>query len=101
MGTLQILLIYARKRFDWDSVAASGFMSIVNVCRVLGLLLILPVLTRLVRGRGSPQTSGHRGSDMLDINIIRVTVVFDMIGYIGYALTPSPPRATIALRAER
>lgn len=89
MGTLNIILIYARKRFHWDAIASSGFLSAVNICRVTGLIFILPIVTRWIRGPRSEQPVGHRGSDGLDLGIIRVSIVFDLIGYMGYAFTPS------------
>lgn len=89
MGTMQIIILYGRKRFHWDPLQSSGFLSAVNVCRVTGLIVILPALTRWIRGPVTGQSSGHRGSDMLDIGIIRVAILFDLIGYLGYAITPS------------
>lgn len=89
MGTMQIVLIYAEYRFGWTAVTASMYLSAVNVCRVLGLVTLLPALTRIFRGPMSQQSGGHKGSDMLDINIIRGAVVFEFFGYLGYAFTPS------------
>ncbi|KIW51650.1 hypothetical protein PV05_10350 [Exophiala xenobiotica] len=89
MGTMQIIIIYAEYRFGWSAVDSSMFLSAVNVCRVLGLVLLLPLLTRIFRGPAVSQSAGHKGADMLDINIIRGTILFDLLGYIGYALTPS------------
>jgi MFS family permease len=85
MGTLQVILIYAEFKFGWDAVKSSMFLSAVNLCRVVGLVVGLPLLTRLVRGPLKKQTSGHRGADRLDINIIRSAILFDLLGYIGYA----------------
>lgn len=95
MGTINIILIYAQYRFGWDEVAASLYVSAVNVCRVLALVVLLPLLIKWFRKQGN-QEQGHRGSDLLDINIIRVSLVFDLIGYLGYALTPNGPVMVIA-----
>lgn len=89
MGTMQIILIYSRKRFHWDAIASSGFISAANVCRVAGLALVLPLLTRWIRGPALKRAQAHRGSDKLDLGIIRVSILFDLIGYMGYAFTPS------------
>ncbi|KAL2419810.1 hypothetical protein ABEF95_005072 [Exophiala dermatitidis] len=89
MGTMQIIIIYAEYRFGWTAVDSSMFLSAVNVCRVLALVSILPILTRIFRGPAQEHSAGHKGADMLDINIIRVSILFDLLGYIGYALTPS------------
>lgn len=96
MGTMQIVLIYARKRFHWDPTQSAGYLSTVNICRVSVLLFILPLITRWVRGPASEQPKGHRGSDKLDLGIIRVSIIFDLIGYLGYAFTPSGPVMVIS-----
>lgn len=88
MGTMNIILIYAQFRFGWNEVAASLYVSAVNICRVSALIIGLPLLVRLFRNHGN-QEKGHRGSDLLDINIIRGSLIFDLIGYLGYALTPN------------
>lgn len=85
MGTLQIILIYAEFKFGWDAVKSSIFLSAVNFCRVIALVVGLPLLTRWVRGPMKTQSSGHRGADRLDINIVRGAILFDLLGYIGYA----------------
>lgn len=87
MGTINIILIYAQYRFGWDEVAASLYVSSVNICRVLALIGLLPLLIRMFRNQADP--SGHFGADKLDISIIRGSLVFDLIGYLGYALTPN------------
>ena len=89
MGTMQIIIIYAEYRFGWTAVNSSMYLSAVNVCRVLGLVVVLPLLTRIFRGPQQMHSKGHKGSDMLDIWIIRGSVIFDLLGYVGYALTTS------------
>jgi len=89
MGTMQIVLIYSRKRFHWDAVASAGYLSTVNVCRVTALVLVIPLLTRWIRGPAAQHSAGHRGADRLDLGVIRVSIIFDLIGYMGYAFTPS------------
>jgi MFS family permease len=86
MGTLGVILIYPQYVFGWDPIQASQFLSITNICRVSGLLIILPLVTRIYRRPVPPgQQSGHRGADMLDIRIVRVAILLDLIGYVGYA----------------
>jgi hypothetical protein len=89
MGTMQIIIIYAEYRFGWTAVNASMYLSAVNVCRVMGLVLLLPLLTRIFRGPQHLQSKGHKGSDMLDIWIIRGAILFDLLGYVGYAIGPT------------
>jgi MFS family permease len=86
MGAMGIILIYPQYVFGWDPIQASSFLSIANVCRVTGLFIVLPLITRLFRGpMRSDRQSGHRGADLLDIRIIRVAILLDLIGYAGYA----------------
>ncbi|KAK4934809.1 hypothetical protein LTR66_015538, partial [Elasticomyces elasticus] len=91
MGTSQIILIYARKQFHFTAVDSAAFLSTVNVVRVSALLLVLPLLTRVFRGPASArmESKGHRGSDRLDVGIIRIAVILDLIGYLGYAIAPT------------
>ncbi|KAL2013723.1 hypothetical protein VTN00DRAFT_1248 [Thermoascus crustaceus] len=84
MGTVQVIIIYAEYMFDWGNYESSIFVSLVNTVRVINLLVILPAVTRIVRGPQSGQQP-NTGSDMLDIVIIRLSILFDMAGYIGYA----------------
>ena len=85
MGTMQIVLIYAQYMFGWDAVTSSIFLSTVNISRVSALILFLPLVTRLVRGPLGQSSTTRHGADMLDINAIRAAVLFDLLGYVGYA----------------
>jgi len=89
MGTMQIILIYAEFRFGWDAVKSSIFLSAANLCRVSALIVGLPLLTRWVRGPLKKQSSEARGADRLDINIVRCAILFDLLGYVGYATVQS------------
>lgn len=86
LGTAQVVIIYAEYMFGWGNVESSMFVFIVNIVRVVNLLLILPLVTRIFR---KPSTEEHSvaGSDMLDVTLIRLSIVFDVIGYVGYALS--------------
>ena len=86
MGTVQIILIYAEFQFGWTAVDSSKFLSAVNICRVIALVILLPLVVRIVRGPQKDRSAArHRGSDLLDVNIIRIALLFDLIGYVGYA----------------
>ncbi|MCJ1399770.1 hypothetical protein MMC11_002973 [Xylographa trunciseda] len=89
MGSLTVVLIYAGYRFHLDTYQQTIFLSIINTCRVTVLIVILPLLVRLVRGPASRSSQRNSGSDQLDLAIIRIAIVFDMVGYIGYATSPS------------
>ncbi|MCJ1246903.1 hypothetical protein MMC30_004114 [Trapelia coarctata] len=85
MGSMTIVLLYSEYMFGWGTFESSRFLSIVNTCRVCILILVLPVITRLVRGPHSKYTPRSSGSDSLDLALIRVAIAFDLLGYIGYA----------------
>jgi MFS family permease len=88
MGTIQIIILYAEYIFGWKTYDSSVFLSIANSGRVFTLLVILPTITRLIRG---PQqgTQANSGSDWLDILCIRLAILFDLLGYIGFSLSKS------------
>ncbi|KAF2862433.1 MFS general substrate transporter [Piedraia hortae CBS 480.64] len=85
MGSMTVLIIYTNYQFGWKTFESARFMSIVNSSRVFCLVAVLPVLTKYFRG-----TAGKRkrtdGTDRFDLVIIRVAVLFDTLGYFGYAL---------------
>ena len=85
MGSMTIVVIYSGYQFGWTTFQSSLFMSINSTCRVTTLLVILPTIVRLVRGRTNHAEQRQSGSDSLDLIIIRTAVLFDMAGYIGYA----------------
>ncbi|KAH8702414.1 putative tetracycline-efflux transporter [Talaromyces proteolyticus] len=88
MGTMQIIILYAEYMFGWHNFETSIFISITNITRVITLLVILPMVTRLIRG---PQqsTQTNSGSDRLDITCIQLAILFELLGYIGYSLSRS------------
>ncbi|KKY29098.1 putative tetracycline-efflux transporter [Phaeomoniella chlamydospora] len=85
MGTMNIIIIYAQFVFGWSGFESSAFLSATNICRVGALVVILPAVTRFVRGRAGSQPASHEGADKLDLYLIRFSIVFDLFGYIGYA----------------
>lgn len=89
MGTVQVIIIYAEYMFNWGSVESSIFMSIINIVRVVNLFLVFPIIARFFR---TPTANDGiiRGSDMLDVVTIRLSVIFDVLGYVGYALSKHP-----------
>lgn len=89
MGTAQVLIIYAEYMFNWGNVESSLFVSIINVVRVVNLFVVLPIVARLFRTPSEDDGVIH-GSDTLDVVLIRLSIVFDVLGYIGYALSRHP-----------
>lgn len=87
MGSMTVVIIYTNYEFGWKTFESARFMTIVNSSRVFCLIVILPILTRLIRGkRGEAKEKKNTGSDLFDLNVIRVAVFFDTLGYLGYAL---------------
>ncbi|EKV12385.1 Tetracycline-efflux transporter, putative [Penicillium digitatum] len=89
LGTVQVIIIYAAYMFNWGSVESSLFVAIINVVRVLNLFLVLPLVSMFFR-TPSKEDGTIRGSDTLDIVLIRISIIFDVLGYIGYALSKTP-----------
>ena len=88
MGSMTIIVIYTNYMFGWKSFESGRFMTIVNTSRVFGLLVILPTLTRYVRGKPNPANSQkNTGCDRFDLNVIRAAVFFDTLGYLGYTMS--------------
>ncbi|KAI4116337.1 MAG: hypothetical protein LQ338_007733 [Usnochroma carphineum] len=85
MGSMTVVLIYSEYMFGWGTFETSIFFSITNICRVTTLIVIMPSISRFVRGPRNTVTMGKSGSDRLDLYLIRAAIFFDMLGYIGYA----------------
>jgi len=86
MGTLGVVVVYIRLQFSWQDWESSKFVSIVNSCRVIALVVLLPLITRVVRGKEGTKKQQNSGSDVFDLSIIRIAILFDMMGYLGYTL---------------
>jgi MFS family permease len=84
IGTSQVIIMYAEYMFGWGNVESSIFVSVINTVRVINLFLVLPVVTRFFT-KQSRRAWAIPGSTKLDIVIIRLSVFFDLLGYIGYA----------------
>jgi MFS family permease len=86
MGAMGVVLVYTRRQFGWHELETGRFVTIVNTSRVIALLVLLPVLTRLVRGKNAHARMRKSGSDLFDLSVIRAAIFFDMMGYLGYVL---------------
>lgn len=86
MGAMGVITLYVRQHFGWQEWESSKFISIANACRVVSLLVVLPLITRLVRGKQGTSKQANSGSDRFDLAIIRIAIFFDMIGYLGFSL---------------
>lgn len=91
MGSMTVILLYSEYAFHWDTFETSIFVSIVNICRVITLLVLLPIFTRIIRGPVSGRSKRDSGSDQIDLGIIRIAILFDLLGYVGYTLVRTGP----------
>lgn len=92
MGSMTVVLLYSEYIFGWDTFATTVFVSLVNSSRVITLLVLLPIITRLIRGPvASGTTPKNSGSDLFDLSIIRIAILFDFLGYVGYTLVRTGP----------
>lgn len=88
MGSMMIIITYTNYMFGWETFESGRFMSIVNSSRVFCLIVVLPSLTRYVRGKQNlEQKQRNTGCDLFDVNVIRASVFFDTVGYLGYTLS--------------
>jgi MFS family permease len=91
MGSMTVVLVYVRQVFGWQTFESGRFMTIANSTRVFSLLVLLPVLTRLVRGKPDPRKTQNVGADRFELTVLRCAILFDTLGYLGYSLARSGP----------
>lgn len=89
MGAMGVIIIYTNLQFGWGTWESSKYVSIVSACRVICLMILLPLITRLVRGPNGSASQQRSGSDLFDLSVIRAAIFFDMLGYLGYTLSRS------------
>lgn len=89
MGAMTVIIIYTNYMFGWGNLEASAFVSIVNSSRVFTLLVILPGVSRILRGPRSNSVQRISGCDSIDLGIIRTAIFFDVLGYVGYSIVKS------------
>ncbi|PBP28523.1 putative tetracycline-efflux transporter [Diplocarpon rosae] len=105
MGAVTVSVYYLGFQFAWGTPEISVFTSLVNICRVSALIIVLPLLNYVVRTRradrelkksGLVAAQPNTGSDTFDLAIIRVAVVADIVGYVGYAVSRTPALFVLA-----
>lgn len=84
LGSVSVVVMYSEFTFKWGNFESSLFVSVANSCRVLMLVAVLPTMFYLY---SKHHNITHR-SDHFDVSIIRVSIIFDVVGYVGYALAP-------------
>lgn len=92
MGAGSVVIIYSKNQFNWDVLDQSVFISSGSACRVICLFVLLPLASRWLRGPALRRASmPQQGCDKVDLTFIRTAVVFDTIGFLGYALVRTGP----------
>ncbi|KAI0446773.1 MFS general substrate transporter [Xylaria telfairii] len=94
LGAGTVIILYAKFMFDWGTWESSRFISIVSFFRVVVLLVLFPTVNYFFRirpQRRQQQTNGdfhpdetHSGADNLDVWLLRLALLGDMIGVLGY-----------------
>ncbi|KAI0863107.1 MFS general substrate transporter [Xylaria cubensis] len=94
LGAGTVLILYAKFMFNWGTWDSSRFISIVSFFRVLVLLVLFPIVNYFFRVRPlrrEQQLSGnfhtdetHSGADNLDVWLLRLALLGDLIGVLGY-----------------
>lgn len=74
---------------------SSIYLSVVNVARVAMLFLVLPLVVTIFR-RGHRPADHRKGSDKLDILLIRFSIVIEMSGHLLYSVASTPAGFTAA-----
>ncbi|KAI9676073.1 MAG: Hippocampus abundant transcript 1 protein [Caeruleum heppii] len=100
VGTMEVMLLYPQMAFKWGNAESGVFLSIINIFRAVASVLVLPLLVRIFRKRApSPSSSSppvRTGATALDITLIRLATLFDVFGFIFYALSPSGSLFTLS-----
>ncbi|KAI0101647.1 MFS general substrate transporter [Nemania sp. FL0031] len=94
LGAGTVLILYAKFMFNWGTWESSRFISVVSFFRVLVLLVLFPTVNYFFRVRplrrqqelhgDSHIGETHSGADNLDVWLLRLALVCDLIGVIGY-----------------
>lgn len=96
MSSMTVVVIYVRQQFGWETFESGRFMTIANSAKVGVLMIALPVVTRLVRGKPQAAHQKNTGCDTFDLSVIRVAILFDTLGFLGFALARSGGIFTLA-----
>lgn len=91
MGGGPIIIMYAEFMFGWGNVESSLAVSVISGVRVIMLVLLFPLVTRIFRGPRVGAGHVNTGSDMLDITLVRAAVVIEVVGYIGFSTVRTAP----------
>ncbi|KAM3462907.1 hypothetical protein MY5147_007713 [Beauveria neobassiana] len=95
-----VLILYTKYMFYWDTFEVSMFVSGLSSIRVIALLGLFPLINywfrvrprrRRERETGQPYVEKTGGADNVDIWTLRVALLSDTLGALGYSLARSQP----------
>ncbi|KAF2201233.1 tetracycline-efflux transporter-like protein [Delitschia confertaspora ATCC 74209] len=114
MGAMNVMMLYSEFRFSWGNKESGIFLSTINIFRTLATVAVLPLVIKISRryiggkstfsghsqgyshGRSSEEAHAPGRIETLDILLLRVSIASDMLGYIGYAISPTGALFTLS-----
>ncbi|TWU76468.1 hypothetical protein ED733_007208 [Metarhizium rileyi] len=99
MAAGQVIMLYAEFTFGWQTPETSRFVAAASFFRVVVLMGIFPLINYFFRVRpaaerrrasGITPVDKNSGADHLDIWILRIALISDISGYVGYVLARAP-----------
>ncbi|KAM0810516.1 putative Major facilitator superfamily (MFS) profile domain-containing protein [Seiridium cardinale] len=99
MGSGTVTILYVEYMFNWGTFEASRFVALTSFIRVFVLLGVFPFvnwffrirpLRRQRRESGIAVPEKNNGADNVDIWMLRVAIVSDFVGILGYVFARSP-----------
>ncbi|RSL58020.1 hypothetical protein CEP54_008026 [Fusarium duplospermum] len=93
-----VIILYSELSFDWGNLESSLFISALSMVRVFILMGLLPLINyfgrirpaaRLRRESGVAAVERNSGADNLDVWLLRIALMSDVLGTVGYVLSPS------------
>lgn len=94
-GTAQLVVLYAEFMYGWGNVESSIFISAVSTVRVIVLFVVHPIITRIFH-KGTAEQRAIPGSNRVELAVIQISIFFDLLGYVGYALVRSSALMTLS-----
>ncbi|KAK4058738.1 hypothetical protein OIO90_000182 [Microbotryomycetes sp. JL221] len=113
-GLINVKLVYARGKFGWGPVETGYWITFVAVCKLVGLLVLVPLATKWWKSRKVPQVAAvnepqdvcvgdeslnahrsylkHLSDAKLDLNLARISIFATFVAYVVSSV-PHPRNA--------
>ncbi|KAH8660046.1 major facilitator superfamily domain-containing protein [Xylariales sp. PMI_506] len=92
VGAMDVMMLYPQARYAWKMMQTSNFISIINICRTLATTVILHLLLRIFSGllsKVTPAVDGRQDGTRAHLPLLRLSLCFDILGYIGFGVAPT------------